>query len=94
MNHLDISFEESPWERWLNGVQPGQRISAAHLLTMLEAEQEDAMDDALQLIENGGMELDVSDLPQNVVSGDAAVRLRQEIQMAKDGLRPENLGGK
>ena len=92
MNHLDISFEESPWERWLNGVQPGQRISAAHLLTMLEAEQEDAMDDALQLIENGGMELDVSDLPQNVVSGDAAVRLRQEIQMAKDGLQPENLG--
>lgn len=92
MNHLDISFEESPWERWLNGVQPGQRISAAHLLTMLEAEQEDAMDDALQLIENGGMELDVSDLPQNVVSGNAAVRLRQEIQMAKDGLQLENLG--
>lgn len=91
MNRLDISFEESPWEAWLSSMRTGDRVSAAQLLTLLEESQEQALEDALQEIELAGMELDVSDLPKNVACGDAAVRLRQEVQLASQGLRVDAL---
>ena len=82
MNSLDFSFEPSPWETWLRTKQMGDRVSAAQLLTLLEAESEQSVEDALQEIEMACMVLDISDLPRNVASGEAAVRLRQEMQRA------------
>ena len=91
MNKLEFSFEASPWQDWLRTKQMGDRVSAAQLLTLLEEESEEAVEDALQEIEMACMVLDISDLPKNVVSGEAAVRLRQEIQLARKGLTPEAL---
>ena len=91
MNRLDISFEPSPWEAWLRTKQVGDRISAAELLTLLEEEEEQAVEDALQEIEMACMLLDISELPRNVISGEAAVRLRQEMQLVKKGLDPRQL---
>ena len=91
MNDLEFSFEPSPWERWLRGKQMGDAVSAAQLLTLLEAEHDEAVEDALQEIEMACMVLDISDLPCNVVSGEAALRLRQEMQMAKKGLNSADL---
>jgi len=91
MNYLDISFGPSPWESWLKSKQMGDRVSAAQLLTLLEEETEQAAEDAMQEIEMACMVLDVSDLPRNVTGGEAAVRLRREMQMAKKGLDPAEL---
>ena len=91
MNKLEFTFEVSPWQDWLRTKQMGDSVSAAQLLTLLEEESEEAVEDALQEIEMACMVLDVSDLPKNVVSGEAAVRLRQEIQLAKKELTPEGL---
>ena len=91
MNKLEYTFEVSPWQDWLRTKQMGDSVSAAQLLTLLEEESEEAVEDALQEIEMACMVLDVSDLPKNVVTGEAAVRLRQEIQLAKKGLQPEVL---
>ena len=91
MNTLDFSFEPTPWERWIREKQMGEAVSAAQLLTLLEAENDDAVEDALQEIEMACMVLDISDLPRNVVSGEAALRLRQEMQLAKKGLSPDDL---
>lgn len=91
MNRLDIAFEPAPWEGWLRAKQMGDSVSAAELLTLLEEEDEQAVEDALQEIEMACMVLDLSELPRNVASGEAAVRLRQEIQLAKTGLDPEKL---
>ena len=91
MNDLDFSFEPSPWEVWLRTKQMGDKVSAAQLLTLLEEETEDALEDALQEVEMACMKLDISDLPRNVSGGEAAARLRQEAQMAKKGLRPRDL---
>lgn len=91
MNSLDFSFEPSPWETWLRTKQMGDRVSAAQLLTLLEAESEQSVEDALQEIEMACMVLDISDLSRNVASGEAAVRLRQEMQLAKKGLTPDAL---
>ena len=91
MNKLEFTFEVSPWQDWLRTKQMGDSVSAAQLLTLLEEESEEAVEDALQEIEMACMVLDISDLPKNVVTGEAAVRLRQEIQLAKKGLQPEAL---
>ena len=43
MNELDFSFGDSPWEQLLSSRQPGESVSAAHLLALLEEEEEQAV---------------------------------------------------
>lgn len=90
MNELDFSFGDSPWEAFLLTKQMGDTVSAAQMLTLLEGEEEDAVEDALAALERACMVLDVSDLPRSN-GGEAAVRLRQEQSLAEKGLNPESL---
>lgn len=90
MNNLEFSFGESPWETFLNTKQPGDIVSAAHLLTLLEGEEEQAVEDAMAALEAARLELDVTDLPIAPV-GEAAVRLRRERQLTEDGLNWQQL---
>lgn len=91
MIDLEYSFEASPWEVFLRTKQAGDVISAATMLTMLEEESEQAMEDALQDLETGCMRLDISGLPKASGTGEAALRLRQEMQLVRNGLKPELL---
>ena len=91
MNDLDFSFEDSPWEAFLRTKRAGDTVSAANLLTMLEEENEQVVEDALQALEDGGLNLDVFDLPKTSGSGAAALRLRQEAQLVEKGLNPGEL---
>ena len=91
MNDLDVTFEQSPWEAFLMTKQMGDTVSAANLLTMLEAEEEQAVEDALQDLETGCMVLDISGLPRTAGTGEAAARLRREAELVKKGLAPEDL---
>lgn len=91
MNELDFSFEASPWEDYMDTLKPGEYASAAALLTMLEDETEYTLEDVLQELENAGILLDISDLPRSGAAGEAALRLRQEEQLVKAGLKPEGL---
>ena len=91
MIEVDFSFEENPWDAFLRTKQAGDSVSAAELLTMLESEDEQAVEDALDDLETACMMLDISGLPRTAGSGEAAVRLRQEIQLVKAGLDPKQL---
>lgn len=91
MNDLEFSFEPSLWETWLRTKQMGDIVSAAQLLTILEEENDQAAEDALQELEMACMVLDISDLPKNNGSGETAVRLRREVQMTQQGLHPDAL---
>ena len=91
MNDLDFSFEDSPWEAFLRTKRAGDTVSAANLLTMLEEENEQVVEDALQALEDGGLNLNVFDLPKTSGSGEAALRLRQEAQLVEKGLNPKEL---
>lgn len=91
MKDLEFSFEPSRWETWLRTKQMGDSVSAAELLTLLEEDSEQAVEDALQEIEMACMALDISGLPRNVFSGEAGIRLRREMQLAKKGLNPREL---
>ena len=83
MGNLDFAFEVSPWETYLRGMQMGDSVSAANLLTLLEGEEEQAVEDALQRIEEGCLVLDLKGLPKSGATGEAALRLRQEMGMVK-----------
>ena len=91
MNDFDFSFEQSPWEAFLRTKGMGDTVSAATLLSMLEDEDEQAVEDALNDLETGCMILDISDLPRPGAIGEAAVRLRHEMSLAKRGLNPRDL---
>ncbi|MEF2837633.1 MAG: sigma-70 family RNA polymerase sigma factor [Oscillospiraceae bacterium] len=91
MNDFEFSFEQTPWEAFLRTKGMGDVISAVTLLSLLEGEDEQQLEDALQDLETGCMVLDVSSLPKAGGTGEAAVRLRREMRLAEAGLRPEAL---
>ena len=83
MSDLNFTFEESPWDVALASLQRGGKLSAAHFLTLMEDETEDALEDALVELESAGIMLDISTLPKVAGTGEAAVRLRREEQLVK-----------
>ena len=90
MNELEISFEQAPWEIWLDKIQPGQTVSAAQLLAMLEDQEEEALEDVLLALE-GKVTLDISGLPKSFGSGETAARLRREDSLVKQGMALSSL---
>ena len=91
MIDFDFSFEQTPWGSYLRTKGMGDTVSAVTLLSLLEEEGEQAVEDALQDLETGCMLLDISDLPKVGGAGEAALRLRREMQLAKQGLDPRKL---
>ena len=85
MNTLDFSFEQSPWDLYLDTLRPGDTIDAVNFLTMMEGESEMAVEAALQDMEDAAMVLDISNLPKPAGTGEAARRLRQEEQIVRKG---------
>ena len=79
---MEFSFEASPWEQVLEELT--DPISAVRFLTLLEGEDEEAFEDALLLLEQRHITLDISDLPMDPGSGETAVRLRQEQRLVEE----------
>ena len=92
MIDMDISFGDSPWEAWMNRKKYGDSLSAAQLLTFLEEETEEGVEAAFAALEDRGLKLDVTTLPSRQFVGQAALRLRQEEQMAKENMALQDLG--
>ena len=85
MNEFEFSFDESPWELTLAGLHRGDALSAVRFLTLMEGEEEQAVEDALLDLEDLRVTLDISDLPKAAGTGEAAVRLRREQQLVEQG---------
>ena len=91
MNNLEYSFEPTPWETFRMSLTMGDTVSASQLLTLLEGEEGQVLEDALQELETACVKLDISDLPKTAGTGDVALRLKQEAQLVREGLRPDAL---
>lgn len=91
MNDLEFSFEPDPWDTFRMSLNMGDTVSATQILTLLEGEDGQALEDALQDLETACVGLDISDLPKNGGTGDTAVRLKQEVQLVREGLDPKAL---
>ena len=63
MIDMDISFGDSPWEAWMDRKRYGDSLSAAQLLTFLEEETEEGVEEAFAALEDRGLKLDVTTLP-------------------------------
>ena len=85
MNDLNFTFDQTPWELTLERLHRGDTLSAVRFLTLVEQEEEDAVMDALSDLDCLGITLDISDLPKAAGTGEAAVRLRREEKLAKQG---------
>lgn len=91
MNEIEFSFAPSAWETVLEALRPGQSLPAVRFLTLLEGEDEQTAEDALQELLEKQIMLDITDLPRFSGSGDTALRLRQEEQLVRNGLCPDAL---
>ena len=83
MSDMEFTFEDSG--AFFADIPNGTVISAARFLTLMEGETEDAVEDALLELENRSIMLDISDLPKAAGTGEAAVRLRREAELVKNG---------
>ena len=91
MNDLDFTFEQTPWEAFLMTKGMGDTVPAVTVLSLLEEAEEQQVEDALNDLETGSMILDISGLPKSIGTGEAALRLRREAELAKKELRPGDL---
>ena len=82
---MEYSFEQSPWELFLDSIPEGGSISAVQMLTMLEQENDEVVEDAFQAILEAGITISIADLSHNEVGGEAALRLRREAELVKKG---------
>jgi RNA polymerase primary sigma factor len=87
----EFVFEPQAWEMTLNTLEEGSSFSAVRFLTLMEGEDEVAVEDALQLLQQRDILLDVSDLPKTGAVGEAAVRLRREEQLVQSGTLLQSL---
>ena len=82
MNDL-FTFEEAPWEQALEHCDGA--MTAGHFLALTEGESEDSWEDAFLALAERNILLDLTDLPKSAGIGEAALRLRQEEQLAASG---------
>lgn len=85
----EFCFEQTPWEATLDTLH--STISAARFLTLLEGEEEAAVEEALQDLEERHVALDISNLHADYGTGETEKRLRREEMLVRSGKLLENL---
>lgn len=91
MTDLEFTFKAAPWEQALQNIEPGKTVTAAAFLTLLEGEDELAVQDAADILLERRITLDISDLPKLPSQGQTAQRLRQERQLVEKNALPGGL---
>ena len=82
---MEFVFEEEPWQRELDALQPGEQIDGLKLLSLLEEADEEGAMEVLDELENKGITLSMHDLPNLPMGGNMVLRLRQESQLVASG---------
>ena len=85
MMELEYSFGRMPWEEELEKLAPGSTVSALTVLTLLEQESEQTVQEALELLDEKSVTLDIQQLTAPA-GGAAALRLKQEASFRTQGL--------
>ncbi len=80
---MEFTFEESPWEKLLRALRPGQSLSAIDAMAVTQDVEEEQLLEDLLALEEAGIALDISGLPAYSGNDQTAVRLRQEQQLSK-----------
>lgn len=76
--NLDVSF--AAWESEIEKLAPGEKIDALHLLAITE---DDSLEDALEVLEEKGVGIDIRGLDRIPVAEETALRLRREKELVE-----------
>ena len=79
----EFTFEDSLWEKTLPTLKDS--VDAATFLMLTEGEEEEYVQEAFERLQMRQIQLDSTNLPKAAATGEAAVRLRREEQLAKSG---------
>ena len=82
-NMIDVTFDDNEIERLFGPLNPGQMLSAVAFLAAMEGAEEEDLEDAFAQLEEKDVRLDIADLPKATGDSEAALRLRQEEQLAQ-----------
>lgn len=85
MNDMDFCFSKAPWELAVEKLPYGATLQAARLLTLLEGEDDAAVADAFEALEEKRITLDITALPRDPGSGQAVQRLAREELLVREG---------
>ncbi len=88
---MDFTFEQRGWELVLDKLHRNTTLSAARFLTLMEQESEEDFEDALALLNDRDVLLDVSDLPPVSGGGEMAQRLAWEVKLVAENALPDSL---
>lgn len=91
MNDLEFTFERSIWEEAIDALNPGDGISATRFLTLVESADETETENALDMLAQRHISLDVTGLPKVASTGTTAQRLQLEERLVKTGQLPGGL---
>ena len=91
MNDFTFTFERAAWELAFEKLRKGDHLSAVRFLTLLEGEEESAVEEAFLELEEKGIALTAADLPKSYGSGETEKRLRLEETLAQIGMLTESL---
>ena len=88
---MEFTFEPSAWELTLDSLKPGDILYATRCMAMLQDLSEEEAEEALLALEEKQITLNITDLPENIATGEAAERLMRERKMAESGNLLQNL---
>ena len=80
---IEFEFGPDPWEELLKTLGLGDTLDAVRFLTVMESEDEEMVEQALTDLEQRHITLNADALEKLPVSGELAVRLRQEQDLVK-----------
>ena len=83
MNDLEFTFETAPWEQVIARTDCGGELDGVQFLALMEQESEENLEDALLLLDEKDILLNIDGLSAFAVSGEMAVRLRLEQDLVK-----------
>lgn len=91
MNHLEFTFEASQWERSFAKFAPGSTLDGVQFLAMMEAESEENLEYALNLLDEKNIMLTTDGLEMSSGYADTAARLRYEKDLVRRNALPQEL---
>ena len=88
---MEFVFEEKAWELKLAGMKAGDSLDAAALLTLLQGQDEEEVEAALEAMEARRITLHADRLPAENGSGELSVRLKRERELVDKGTLLQSL---
>lgn len=88
---MNFVFEHRPWDDALEQLEYNTTVSALQLLELLEQADEEETELFLDSLAEKHITIDLSSLPKTPGTDAAAVRLRQEEELVRQGTLPQGL---